>query len=172
VSPHRRDFISDHRADFDVKRICQVLGVSRFGCCRHQATTQARAARQFEQAAAVAGIRGIHAGHRGVYGGPRIHAELRSRGRKTNRKCVTRLMRIHRIAGRHLRRTKRAGRTTIADKTATPAPDLVMRDFIAKTLNTRVVRRHHVCRRRLGAAVSGHRHRLTAVPWPSRSSRA
>ncbi|UXY32898.1 IS3 family transposase [Streptomyces sp. HUAS TT20] len=121
VSPRRWDFISDHRAGFGVKRICQVLGVSRSGYYRHQATTQARAARQAEQAAAVAEIR-------------EVHAELRSRGRKINRKRVTRLMRIHQIVGRHLRRTKR---TTIADKTAPPAPDLLMRDFTAKTLNTR-----------------------------------
>ncbi|MFJ5532664.1 IS3 family transposase [Streptomyces sp. NPDC093261] len=134
VSPRRWDFVSDNRADFGVKRICQVLGVSRSGYYRHQATTQTRAARQAEQAAAVAEIREIHAEHHGAYGAPRIHAELRSRGRKINRKRVTRLMRINQIVGRHLRRTKR---TTIADKTAPPTPDLLMRDFTAKTLNAR-----------------------------------
>ncbi|GAA3840683.1 hypothetical protein GCM10022206_93810 [Streptomyces chiangmaiensis] len=134
MRPHRWDFISANRAAFGVKRICRVLGVSRSGYYRHQATAQARAARQAEQAAAVAEIRAIHAEHHGAYGAPRIHAELRSRGRKINRKRVTRLMRIHQIVGRHLRRTKR---TTITDKTAPPAPDLVMRDFTASTLNTR-----------------------------------
>lgn len=134
MSPRRWDFISDNRADFGVKRICQVLGVSRSGYYRHQTTTQARAARQAEQAAAVAEIREIHAEHHGAYGAPRIHAKLRSRGWKVNRKRVTRLMRINQIVGRHLRRIKR---TTIADKTAPPAPDLLMRDFTAKTLNTR-----------------------------------
>ncbi|AQW56512.1 transposase [Streptomyces hygroscopicus] len=43
-------------------------------------------------------------------------------------------MRINHIVGRHLRRSKR---TTIADKMAPPAPDLVMRDFTATALNTR-----------------------------------
>ena len=43
-------------------------------------------------------------------------------------------MRINHIVGRHLRHTKR---TTIADRTAPPAPDLVMRDFTANTLNAR-----------------------------------
>lgn len=43
-------------------------------------------------------------------------------------------MRIHYIVGRHPRRTRR---TTIADKTALPASDLVMRDFTADTLNTK-----------------------------------
>jgi len=43
-------------------------------------------------------------------------------------------MRIHHIIGRHLRRTRR---TTITDQTAPPAPDLMMRDFTADTLNTK-----------------------------------
>ncbi|MFI5774828.1 DDE-type integrase/transposase/recombinase [Streptomyces sp. NPDC051658] len=47
---------------------------------------------------------------------------------------MTRLMRINHIVGRHLRKKKR---TTIVDSTAPPAPDLVMRDFTAHTLNTR-----------------------------------
>ncbi|MFD6045935.1 IS3 family transposase [Streptomyces koyangensis] len=134
VKTRRWDFISDHRADFGVKRLCRVLGVSRSGYYRHQATEEARAGRQAREAAAVAEIRAIHAEHRGAYGAPRVHAELRARGRKINRKRVTRLMRVHHIIGRHLRRTRR---TTIADKTAPPAPDLVMRDFTADTLNTK-----------------------------------
>ncbi|GAB1331881.1 hypothetical protein ACE1SV_62200 [Streptomyces sennicomposti] len=130
----RWDFISDHRADFGVQRLCRVLGVSRAGYYRHQATEEARVGRRAHEAAAVAEIRAIHAEHRGAYGAPRVHAELRARGRKINRKRVIRLMRIHHIVGRHLRRTRR---TTIADKTAPPAPDLMMRDFTADTLNTK-----------------------------------
>ncbi|MEW2574602.1 IS3 family transposase [Streptomyces sp. NPDC047070] len=134
VSPDRWDFISDHRAAFGVQRICRVLGVSRSGYYRHQATAQARAVRQAEQAAAVAEIRQIHTEHHGAYGAPRVHAELRARGRKVNRKRVARLMRVNHIVGRHLRRKKR---TTIADRTTPPAPDLVLRDFTATALNSR-----------------------------------
>ncbi len=43
-------------------------------------------------------------------------------------------MRINHIVGRHLRKKRR---TTIADRTAPPAPDLVMRAFTADTLNTK-----------------------------------
>lgn len=127
-------FISDNRADFGVKRICRVLGVSRAGYYRHLATEEARATRRAEEKRTVAEIWGIHAEHGGAYGAPRIHAELRARGHRINRKRVTRLMRIHQIVGRHLRRKKR---TTITDRTAAPVPDLVMRDFTADTLNTR-----------------------------------
>ncbi|MEU5306593.1 IS3 family transposase [Streptomyces noursei] len=117
-----------------MQRLCRVLGVSRCGYHRHLAGASARAERQAEEKRTVAEIRQIHAEHRGAYGAPRIHAELRSRGRRINRKRVTRLMRVNGIVGRHLRRGKR---TTIADRTAPPAPDLVMRDFTATALNTK-----------------------------------
>ncbi|WP_371640752.1 IS3 family transposase [Streptomyces virginiae] len=134
VRPLRWDFISENRADFGVKRICRVLGVSRAGYYRHLATAQVRAERQADEARTVNEIRAIHAEHHGAYGAPRVHAELRARGHRINRKRVTRLMRNNHIVGRHLRRKKR---TTIADRAAAPVPDLVMRDFTADTLNTR-----------------------------------
>jgi transposase InsO family protein len=134
VRPHRWDFISDNRADFGVKRICRVLGTSRAGYDRHLATEQARAERQAGEKRTVAEIRAIHAEHHGAYGAPRVHAELRARGHGTNRKRVTRLMRINPIVGRHLRKKKR---TTIADRTVPPAPDPVMRDFTTDPLDTR-----------------------------------
>ena len=134
VRSRRWDFISENRADFGVQRICRVLGASRAGFYRYLATAQERAERRAEETRTVAEIRAIHAEHQGAYGAPRVHAELRARGRGINRKRVTRLMRVNDIVGRHLRRKKR---TTIADTTAPPAPDLVMRDFTADTLNTR-----------------------------------
>lgn len=82
----------------------------------------------------VAEIRAVHAEHHGGCGAPRVHAELGARGRKINRKRVTRLTRINHVIGRHLRRRKR---TTVADRTAPLAPDLMMRDFTAKALNTK-----------------------------------
>lgn len=97
-------------------------------------TEQARAERRAEEKRTVSEIRAIHAEHHGAYGALRVHAELRARGRRINRKRVTRLMRINHIVGRHLWRKKR---TTIADGTAPPVPDPVMRDFTADTLNTR-----------------------------------
>lgn len=134
MRPRRWDFVSENRADFGVKRICRVLGASRAGYYRHLATEQDRAERRAEEKRAVSEIRAIHAEHQGAYGAPRVHAELRARGRSINRKRVTRLMRINHIVGRHLRRKKR---TTIADMAAVPVPDLVMRDFTADALNTR-----------------------------------
>lgn len=134
MKTRRWDFISAHRAEFGVQRLCRVLGTSRSGYSKHLDTEPARVERETEEATTVAEIRAIHAEHRSAYGAPRVHAELRSRGRKINRKRVTRLMRIHHVVGRHLRRTKR---TTIADRSAPPVPDLMMRDFTATAVDTK-----------------------------------
>lgn len=130
----RWDFISTHRDEFGVQRLCRVLNASRSGYYRHLATAEARTERAAAEAATVAQIRRIHTAHRGAYGAPRIHAELRELGVCINRKRVTRLMRGHRIVGRHLRRGRR---TTIPDPQASAVPDLIGRDFTADTLDSR-----------------------------------
>ncbi|MET8411258.1 IS3 family transposase [Streptomyces sp. NPDC005195] len=128
----RWDFISAHRADFGVQRICRVLEVSRSGYYRWLAGAEARQARRAVDDALVEEIREIHADHKGMYGARRIHAELRGLGRTVNRKRVERLMRVNGVEGRHLRRRKR---TTVPDRLAPPAPDLVNRVFHAGQLD-------------------------------------
>src|SRR5690606_29812880 len=134
VKTCRWDFISTHRSEFGVQRLCRVLGASRSGYYRHLATADARTERAAEEAATVAQIRRIHTEHRGGYGAPRIHAKLRELGVCINRKRVTRLMRSHCIVGRHLRRGRR---TTIPDPQAATVPDLIGRDFTADELDSR-----------------------------------
>lgn len=68
MSNRRWAFISDHRADFGVKRICRMLGASRAGYCRHLATGQARAGRQAEEKRTVSEIRAVHTEHHGACG--------------------------------------------------------------------------------------------------------
>ncbi|GAA4233723.1 hypothetical protein GCM10023075_50630 [Streptosporangium album] len=71
----------------------------------------------------------IHAGSRGTYGSPRVHAELREEyGVRIGRKRVARLMRAARLEGVHRRRRRGLTRW---DPAATPADDLVQRDFTA-----------------------------------------
>jgi transposase InsO family protein len=128
----RWDFISDSRVDFGVQLICRVLQVSRSGYYRWLAGTKARVVRRAADDALVEEIREIHTGHKGPYGVRRVHAELRGFGHTVNRKRVERLMRINQIEGRHLRRRKR---TTVPDRLAPPAPDLVNRNFSAGRLD-------------------------------------
>lgn len=128
----RWGFISAHRADFGVQRICRVLQVSRSGFYRWIAGAKARAVRQAADDALAAEIREIHTAHKGTYGVRRVHAELWGFGHTVNRKRVERLMRKHGLEGLHLRRRRR---TTVPDRLAPPAPDLVQRDFSARQLD-------------------------------------
>lgn len=128
----RWDFISAHRADFGVQRICRVLEVSRSGYYRWLEGAEARQARRVADDALVEEICEIHADHKGTYAVRRIHAELRGFGHTVDLKRVERLMRVNGIQGRHLRWCKR---TTVPDRLAPPAPDLVNRVFHAGQLD-------------------------------------
>jgi transposase InsO family protein len=134
VKTRRWDFVSDHAKAFGVQRICRVLQVSRCGYYRWLAGAKAREERQAAEDELVAEIREIHTAHKGTYGVRRVHAELRGFGHTVNRKRIERLMRLNRIEGRHLRRRKH---TTVPDRFAPPAPDLVQRDFSAGHLDER-----------------------------------
>jgi putative transposase len=69
----------------------------------------------------------IHRWSRGTYGVPRMHAELRARGKRVGRKRVARLMRRLGLRGV----TRRKGTfTTVRDREARPAPDLVERNVV------------------------------------------
>jgi putative transposase len=66
-----------------------------------------------------------------TYGAPRLHAELRlGDGIAVGKKRVARLMRELEIQGVSRRRGR--VRTTVPDKLAAPAPDLVNRDLTAE----------------------------------------
>jgi transposase InsO family protein len=73
-------------------------------------------------------IAAIHERSGATYGSPRVHATLRRRGIHVGRKRVERLMRAHGLQGAFLRKRWRRP-STRQDPRATPAPDLVNRDF-------------------------------------------
>jgi putative transposase len=105
---------------------CRVLGVSASGY--YAWAVRPASARATADAALMEQIRVIHTRSRGTYGERRIHAELAALGVRVGRKRVTRLMRAMGLAGV----SRRKGiRTTIRDREAHPAPDLVDRDFTA-----------------------------------------
>lgn len=115
-------FVSAHRHEYDVKRLCQVLGVSRSGYYAwRDRGPSARAARDAELAAVVVEV---HRRSRRTYGAPRIHAELNRLGQRTGRKRVARLMREYGLVGAHSRRKWRTGKPDTAW-----APDLLERNF-------------------------------------------
>jgi putative transposase len=123
VSVYR--FISAEKARTPVSVACRWLGVSRSGY--YEWATRAPSQRALTDAWLTERIRAIHKAHRGVYGAPRIHADLRlAHGVRVSRKRVERLMRAAGISG--LVRRKR-GRTTIRVPGVRVADDLVERQF-------------------------------------------
>jgi putative transposase len=70
----------------------------------------------------------IHERSHGTYGAPRVHAELEAEGIQVGRKRVARLMRAAGLAGVSRRKWIT---TTVRDRNARPAPDLVERNFVA-----------------------------------------
>lgn len=125
-------FISDHRDEFGVGRMCEVLAVSNSGF--YAWLNREPSVRQQENEALVVDILQIYAHSRETYGSPRIHAELRAKGQDVSRKRVARLMRLHGIQAKRKQRYKT---TTKRDPACEPAPNLIAQDFNAEGANVK-----------------------------------
>jgi putative transposase len=117
--------IAAEKTTFPVAVMCRVLQVSRTGF--HNWERRAPSDRALTDAWLTDKIRQIHEQRRGVYGAPRIHAELRmEHDVRVGRKRVARLMKGAGISGVTPRKRYR---TTIRIPGITPATDLVERQF-------------------------------------------
>jgi putative transposase len=102
-----------------------VLGVNRTSF--HDWERRPPSDRALTDAWLIEKIKQIHHASRGVYGSPRIHAELRlEHGIRVGRKRVARLMKAAGISGI---KPRKRWRTTIRVPGVEPAADLVERDF-------------------------------------------
>jgi transposase InsO family protein len=111
----------------NVKRSCELLGVSRSAFYADAATQAAGgSARARQDAVITAKIIRFHDKSSGTYGSPRVHADLIEAGHQHGRKRVARLMREAGVYGKTRRRTVK---TTIPDPNAAQRPDLINRDF-------------------------------------------
>jgi putative transposase len=119
-------FVEEEAAQFPVSQLCRVVAVSRQGFYAWKRREPSR--RELADAALSERIRRVHGDSEGIYGAPRIHAELRlEHGIRVGRKRVARLMRLLGLRGAD---GKRGGpRTTIRDVERPAAPDLVDREF-------------------------------------------
>jgi putative transposase len=117
--------IAAEKTNYRVAVMCRVLGVSRTGF--HNWERRAPSDRALTDAWLTDRIRQIHDASRGVYGVPRIHAELRiEHDVRVGRKRVARLMKAAGISGV---RPRKRWKTTIWIPGITPASDLVERQF-------------------------------------------
>jgi transposase InsO family protein len=128
VSRYR--FIDVEKATYPVALLCRVLRVSRSGYYAWR--SRDLSARAVQDAVLLDHIRASHASSRGLYGVPRVHADLRATGVRVGYKRVRRLMR--RLGLRGVRKGRWV-RTTVADPSAVPAPNLVQRHFTATAPN-------------------------------------
>jgi putative transposase len=120
-------FIHDHREQISVRRLCGLLRLSRSAYYRWQNVRPAE-----HQDDLLGRIVQIHLDNKRVYGSPRICRALRQEGCRCNHKRIARLMRVHGIRAKMVRRFKI---TTRSKSTKTIALDLVNRNFNAPTAN-------------------------------------
>jgi len=131
----RYQYIREHREEFSVKRMCQLLGVTRSGYYAWQSETTSL--RESENRVLVEQIRGEYKTSRQTYGSPRIWASLLRQGIVCGRHRVARLMR--RAGIRPQKRHKRYPVTTQRQPGVVPAPNRLNQDFFATTANTKWV---------------------------------
>jgi putative transposase len=123
-------FVGANQAMHGIATMCRVLGVSPGGYYARRARPPSARARA--DAALSMRIAEIHRVSRQTYGVPRIYAELKAQGLRVGRKRVARLMNTAGLYGVSRRRWIT---TTVRDRAAKPAPDLVERNFTAAAPN-------------------------------------
>jgi len=114
----------------DIRPMCRALGVSSSGY--YAWLDREPSERSKADAELLKTIERIHHEARGTYGVPRVHATLAAEDIHVGRKRVARLMKSVCLEGVSRRRKHR---TTVRDKRARPAPDLVERNFTASQAN-------------------------------------
>jgi len=114
--------------------LCQTLEVSESGYYGWKSRKASQHCR--EDARLAAEIQQLYQAHRKLYGSPRIHAALRTRGISTSRKRVLRLMQQLGISAQKKHKRKP---TTKSDPRGRFAPNTLNREFAASAPNTKWV---------------------------------
>jgi putative transposase len=120
--------IEDQRDVWPVRVMCDALSVS--PSCYYAWRSRPESPRAIANRELLSDIRRVHADHRGRYGAPRIHAELRSEGQSVSRKRIERVMRRHGIRA-HVPRRYRVC-TTDSKHSLPIAANLLDRNFVAE----------------------------------------
>jgi transposase InsO family protein len=126
----RFEFIDDHRDEFPVSRMCEVLVVSRSGyyAWRRRPPSEREMANQelYQK------IEAVYDESHGTYGSPRVYQALKRQGVTCGENRVARLMRLR---GLRARQTKTYKTTTRRNKADPVAPNVLRRDFEAERPN-------------------------------------
>jgi len=122
--------VNANQASYATATMCRVLGVSPSGFYAWQ--QRPPSARSRADAQLSLRVSKIHQRSDATYGAPRVHAELAAEGIKVGRKRVARLLKKAGLVGTSRRKWIH---TTVRDRSARPAPDLVERNFEAPQPN-------------------------------------
>ena len=122
--------VKSNQAKYRISTMCRTLGVSTSGyyawLLRRPSPRKQRDVQLGDR------IEAIHGRSRNTYGRPRIKAELKDDGISISNDRLARLMNERQLQGA----SRRKGiRTTIRNRDARPAPDLVDRKFVADAPN-------------------------------------
>jgi putative transposase len=120
--------IEDQRDVWPVRVMCDALSVSPSGYYAWRSRPESP--REIANRELLSDIWRVHADHRGRYGAPRIHAELRAEGQSVSRKRVERVMRRHGIRAHAPRRYRVC--TTDSKHSLPVAANLLDRNFVAE----------------------------------------
>ncbi|RNI25419.1 IS3 family transposase [Flexivirga caeni] len=134
----RFQFVADNCATYPVKRLCELVEVTRSSFYAWQAAAPARAKKAAEDAELVTRIRKVHDDDTTV-GAPRVTAELNDGVPEAERVNHKRVARVMRAAGIASYVKKRRVRTTVPEPADQKVPDLLGRDFTAEAPNLRYV---------------------------------
>jgi putative transposase len=122
--------VKSHQATYRISTLCRMLGVSASGY--YAWSTRSPSARTIADLLLGDRLEALWRASRETYGRPRLQSDLIDEGIHVSDKRIGRLMRERKIAGA----SRRKGfKTTIRDRDARPAPDLVERKFSATAPN-------------------------------------
>ncbi len=110
--------------DYPVSVMCEILGVSRTGYYAWVRRPESQRKSEDDELSKL--IKEIHEESNGEYGSPKVHRELRRRGKRHGRKRVARLMRKDGLKAKTVRKFKA---TTNSDHSLPVAENLLDRDF-------------------------------------------
>jgi transposase InsO family protein len=116
--------------EFAIRQMCTALNVSPSGYYAWR--QRPPSAREMENQALFQDIQTVYDDNHGLYGSPRIHAELKAQGKACGKNRIARLMRLRHLRARQVRRFKV---TTKRDPSHPVASNLLKRDFVADRPN-------------------------------------
>lgn len=122
--------MKSYQAKYRISTLCRILGVSASGY--YAWLVRKPSARRKRDIELGDRIEALHRRSRNTYGRPRIKADLEEEGITIGNDRLARLMNERQLQGA----SRRKGiRTTVRDRDARPAPDLVDRKFVADAPN-------------------------------------